>query len=477
MTAPPPAPPQPPLGTTHPLAVASIVATAFFMESFDSTVIVLAIPKMAASFATTPIALSIGLTSYILALAVILPASGWIADRFGARNVFCAAVALFTVSSALCGFAGSLPEFVVWRVFQGIAGALMSPVGRLVVLRSVDRRDLVRAMNFITAPGLIGPLVGPPLGGFIATYADWRWIFFLNIPVGLAGIVLAWRFIPDVREGTRRSFDILGFCLNGIALAALLLGLDLAGQPGSERWIGLALTAFGIAVGAIVTMYYRRAAHPLIDLSVLRIKTFVVATMAGGSFFRIAIAAPIFVLPLFLQVGLGKSAFVSGLLVLAHSIGDLGMKAITTWSLKKMGFRVTLIATASCFGALIGSLAFIDAGTPVVFLLAILFVAGMMRSLQMTALSALQFADVPREQLTSASTYASVNQNVMRALGIALAALLLNLLVSLRGGGSEIASVSDFHVTFIGAGLLALAAAARYFVLPKDAGRHVSQGR
>jgi len=465
----------PPAGVTHPLAVASIVATAFFMESFDSTVIVLALPMMAESFATTPVALSLGLTSYILALAVVLPASGWIADRFGVRNVFCAAVALFTLSSVLCGFANSLPEFVAWRILQGSAGALMSPVGRLVVLRTVDRRDLVRAMNFIATPGLIGPLVGPPLGGFIATYADWRWIFFLNVPVGLAGIVLAWRFIADAKGGERRAFDALGFCLNGFALAALLLGLDLAGQHQGELLTGLALAGAGVAAGMLVTWHYRRAAHPLIDLSALRIRTFRIATTDGGSLFRMAIAAPVFVLPLFLQVGLGQSAFAAGVLVLAHSIGDLGMKLIATRTLRRFGFRLTLSVTAAVFGVLICFLVLVRAQSPLWVLLAILFLSGMARSLQMTALSALQFADVPPEHLTSGSTYASVNQNVMRALGIALAALLISQLAAWRG--EETATLFDFHVAFVGTGLLALAAAARYMTLSADAGLHVSRGR
>ena len=461
----------------HPLIVSSMVATAFFMESFDSTVIGMALPMMAKSFSTTPVALSIGLTSYILALAIALPASGWIAERWGSRNVFCAAIALFTLSSTLCGFAGSLPEFVAWRALQGLGGALMSPVGRLVVLRSVDKKDLVRAMNFVSTPGLVGPLIAPPVGGFIATYADWRWIFFINIPVGLLGMALAWRFIPKGHGQQPRSFELTGFCLNGVALATLLLGLDLAGHAGDARWIGLGLAAFGFAVGWVVTAHYRRAEHPLVDLSALRIKTFAVATLLGGSLFRMSIAAPIFVLPLFLQIGLGKSAFEAGFLVLAHSGGDLGMKVVTTATLKRLGFRTALIASAAVFGLLMASLALVDANTPLAILLAILVVAGMARSLQMTGLSSLQFADIPRERMTGASTYASLNQNVTRALGIAFAAIVLNTSIALRVGADGGPGLFDFHVAFVAAALLPLAAMLRYFTLPADAGRHVSVGR
>ena len=463
-------------GLPSPLVVASIVATAFFMESFDSTVIVMAFPMMATSFGTTPVALGIGLTSYILALAIMIPASGWIADRYGARNVFCAAVALFTITSMLCGFSRSLPEFIVWRACQGAAGALMSPVGRLVVLRSVDKKGLVRAMNFITAPGLIGLLLGPPVGGFITTFADWRWIFFLNVPVGVIGIALARRFIPAVDNPPRRSFDLVGFCLNSIALASLLLGLDLVGRPGNDRWVGLLLSALGMGMGQIVNAHYRRIAHPLVDLSALRIKTFVIATLLGGSLFRIAIAAPIFVLPLFLQVGLGKSAFVAGLLVLAHSAGDLGMKLITTVTLQRLGFKVALISSAALFGALIGALALVDEKTPTAVLLVILLTAGMMRSLQMTGLSSLQFADVPPDQMTGASTYASVNQNVMRAVGITLAAIIISVAIDLRGSGVDHATIPDFHIAFIAAGLASFAAMLRYFSLPANAGHQLRDG-
>ena len=467
------------VGGAHPLVVASIVATAFFMESFDSTVIAMALPMMAKSFSTTPVALSIGLTSYILALAVALPASGWIADRWGVRNVFCAALVAFTIFSTLCGLSGSLPEFVVWRACQGFAGALMSPVGRLVVLRSVDKKDLVRAMNFVTAPGLVGPLVGPPVGGFIATYADWRWIFFINIPVGLAGVALAWRFIPQVRDMARRSFDLLGFCLNGVGLAALLIGLDLVGRPGESRSIGLALTALGVVAAFAVIAHYRRAAHPLIDLSAIGIKTFAVTTLLGGSLFRMAVAAPTFVLPLFLQVGLGKSAFVAGLLVLAHSGGDLGMKIVTTRTLQKLGFRVALIASSAIFGVLIAALALVDADTPVAVLVAILLISGMVRSLQMTALSTLQFADVPREQMTGASTLSSLNLNITRALGIAFSAIVINIAIAFNagdGGNGGLATVFDFHIAFVATGLLSIAAMIRYFSLAPDAGRQVRPG-
>ncbi len=469
--------PESPGPATHPLVVASIVATAFFMENFDSTVIVTALPRMAEAFGTTPVALSLGLTAYILALAVTLPASGWIADRWGVRNVFMAAIAGFTVASILCGLAQSLPQFVAMRALQGIAGALMSPVGRLVMLRSTDKKDLVRAMNFVTAPGLIGPVVGPPIGGFIATYADWRWIFFLNLPIGIIGLALVWRFIPQITPGERRSFDALGFCLNGLGLGALLFGLDLVGHAGGWRLVGLAVAAFGIVMGWLAVAHYRRVDKPLVDLSALRIKSFRIATLMGGSLFRLAMAAPIFVLPLFLQVGLGHSAFMSGMIILAHTGGDLGIKVITTQSLRYFGFKKLMIYSAAAFAVLIAACGFITPDTPLSLVVILLLLAGAVRSLQMTSLGALQFADVPRDQMTGASTYAGVNQHVTRAVGIAFAALLLNVAPAMRGEAGADPSLFDFRLAFLASALLSLAAVARYFTLADDVGAQVSAGR
>ena len=467
-----------PSGTVaRPLTVAVIVATAFFMESFDATVIVTALPRMAEAFGTTPVALSLGLTVYLLALAVTLPASGWIADRWGPRRVFMWAIAGFTVASMLCGLSTSLPEFVVVRALQGVAGALMSPVGRLVILRSTDKKDLVRAINFLTTPGLIGPVVGPPIGGFIATYADWRWIFFLNLPVGLIGLALVWRFIPRLKSGATRKFDALGFFLNGIGLAALLFGLDLVGHTGGWRLTGAVIAVFGFGMGWLAVAHYRRSDNPLVDISALKIKTFSIATLMGGSLFRLAMAAPIFVLPLFLQIGLGHSAFVAGLIVLTHTGGDLVIKLVTTATLRFFGFRKLMIYSAGGFAALIAACGFITPQTPIWFVVVLLVVAGAIRSLQMTALGALQYADVPREQMTGASTYAGLNQHVTRAVGIALAALLLNILPGWLGETNLEPSLLDFRITFGVAALLSLAAMVRYFELSPDAGQHVSAGR
>lgn len=449
------------------------------METFDSTVIVTAIPRMAQVFEVTPAALSLGLTSFIMALAVMLPASGWLADRFGVRTVFLTAIAGFVVASVLCGLAQTLPQFVAMRALQGAAGAMMSPVGRLVVLRMTEKKDLIRAINFMTFPGLVGPIVAPPVGGFIVTFSDWRWIFFLNIPIGLLGLALVWRFIPDLRGAGRRPFDWLGFVLNGSALASMLFGLEQITHSTSSEgfWIAGALASVGVVMGFLATMHYRRAKQPLVDVSALRIRTFAIATTSGGSFFRMTVAAPVFMLPLFLQIGLGYSAFDAGLLILGHATGDFVSKAFTSPVLRYFGFRKTLIGCSLLFATSIAIFAFVTRTTPLALTLFGLVASGALRSLQGTALSSLQFADVPQEQLTGASTYASVNLQVTRAVGIALAALALNLVTSWHGGNLSAPSVLDFQIVFGGTALVSVITALRYFALPKNAAAHVSAGR
>ena len=463
---------------THPLLVASIVATSLFMEGLDSTVILTALPRLGEAFGTTPVALSLGLTSYILSMAVMIPASGWIADKWGAKRVFSLAIVAFVLTSVLCGLSRSLPEFVAMRALQGAAGALMSPVGRLVILRTTDKKDLVRAINFMTTPGLIGPTIGPAVGGLIVTYADWRWIFFLNVPVGMLGVFLVWRFIPNIAPGPARPFDWPGFVLNGLALALLLFGLELVSHSHGQSWhVGVAVAAAGLAFSGAATWHYRRVEHPLVDLSALKVRTFALATTFGGSMFRLSIAAPTFVLPLFLQLGLGYSAFVSGLLILFHTGGDLAIKLRTTAMLRALGFRRILIGTAAIFAAMMLGFALVGPSTPIAIVAVLLVVSGAARSTQMTALGALQFADVPKDKMTGAATYSSINLQVTRAVGIALAALLLNALVGLRGDIGGQPTITDFHIAFLAAALLPLIAMTRYFTLSPNVAAHVSEGR
>ena len=302
---------------------ALIVASALFMEQLDSTVLATALPTMARYFDVSPSHMSIALTSYLLSLAVLIPASGHIADRFGARTVFSSAIVVFTLSSILCAQAHSLPMLVAARLLQGAGGAMMIPVGRLVLLRSVDRADLVSAMGWFLVPGLIGPILGPPIGGLIVTYLDWRWIFYINVPIGVLGVVLTRAFIQNTRSTTRQPFDLWGFVLSGVSLACLLFGFETTSRGVGETSVALALIGAGLVSGAAYVVYARRARRvtPILDLSLMRIKTFRVS-MIAGSLSRITQGAQPFLLPLMMQLAFGMSAAQSGLLTFATACGS-----------------------------------------------------------------------------------------------------------------------------------------------------------
>lgn len=460
----------------HAMVIASIVSCAFFMEAFDSTVIVTALPQMARSFGETSVRLSLGISVYMLTLAVFIPASGWVADRFGPRRVFCTAIALFTLSSMLCGASENLWQFVGARILQGIGGSMMSPVGRIMVLRMTEKSQLVRVMNFITVPGLIGPVLGPPLGGFLTTYASWRWIFYINVPMGIVGIAMAAILIRNIEPAARRPFDLAGFLLNGTAMASLMFGLDVVAGPGSNWRIGGAMIAGGLLLGALAGRHALRVEHPLVDVRALKVKTYAVVN-SGGSMFRMSMAAPTFLLPLLFQIGLGMSAFTSGLLILAHAAGDLGIKSITTQTLRRFGFRTVLIGSAAAFATFVVLCAMFTPSTPAIVILVLLFVGGAVRSLQMTSLGSLQFSDIPPREITGASTLSGVNQQLMRSFGVALAAVVLNLSVALRGGTPGIATLSDFRVALLVTAAIALGSVLWYLPLERNVGDHVSGRR
>ena len=323
-------------------ALPLLVAGAFFMENLDGTVIVTAMPQMAAAFGVRPVDMNIGISAYILTLTVFIPASGWIANRFGARNIFAAAVLIFTLASVLCAASVNLPTFTAARILQGFGGALMVPVGRLVVLRNTAKPDLIKAIATITWPGLVAPILGPPVGGFITTYASWHWIFILNVPLGIAALWLAWRLIPQEAPQKGVPFDALGFVLTGIACFGLMFGLDLINHP-QLSWLVPVLCIIGsLALGALAVRHAKRTEHPLINLWAMRIKSYAV-TIWGGTLFRIAIGAVPFLLPLLFQIGFGLNAFDAGLLVLAVFAGNLVMKPFTSAVLYRFRFRTTLV--------------------------------------------------------------------------------------------------------------------------------------
>ncbi len=453
--------------------IVSLVAAAFFMENLDGTIIATALPQMARSFHMHPVDLSIGITSYLLTLAVFIPVSGWVADRFGVRTVFTAALAVFTAASVACGMTNGLVEFTAARVVQGLGGAMMVPVGRLAVLRVTSKDNLMRAISVITWPGLVAPIIGPPLGGLITTYSSWRWIFYLNLPLGLIGMVLAWCFISPAGETEKRPFDGLGFVLCGVAGTAVMYAMELIGRAGASWGEALAFLLIGLVAGASAWLHLGRTTHPVVDLSAFRIKTFAVAT-GGGSLFRISIGAVPFLVPLMFQLGFGMNAFRSGLLTLAIFAGNLSMKLVTTPTMKRFGFRSVLIVNGAMAAFSLAAISLLSPSTPYVWILAVLFVSGLARSLQFTAINTLAFADVPKPQMSGASTLSSTLGQMTMGMGVAAGAIALRASAWLHGHGAQSVTPTDFSLAFVLVAALSVIAIVDVFGLDPRAGAHVS---
>jgi EmrB/QacA subfamily drug resistance transporter len=445
-----------------------IVATALLMENLDSTVLSTSLPAIAADIGESPIHLKLALTSYLLAIAIFIPASGWVADRFGARTVFRTAMAVFALGSIGCGLSVDLPTLVIARVVQGIGGAMMVPVGRLVVLRTVDRSELVNALAWLTIPALLGPILGPPVGGFITTYFNWRWIFWINIPIAVLGIVLASIFITDIRSEERVRFDTIGFLLVGPGLAMFLTGGTLAGLgllPGPV--VGL-LTALGAALLFLYVRHALRSDVPLIDLRLLRLRTFR-ASVTGGFLFRVGVGATPFLLPLMLQAGFGLSPFNSGLLTFATGIGAMVMKTLAAPILRRFGFRRVLVVNAILSAVFVAMPATFTPATPWFVMTGCLLVGGFLRSLEFTSINAVAYADVPSAQLSRATSFAAVLQELSGSVGVSVAALGLEGTAWMLGG--DVLTRSHFPVVFGLIGTISLCASFVFWrELPAGAG-------
>jgi len=457
---------------TRPMVVAMIVACGLFMENLDGTVITTALPTMATSFGDTPARLSLGVTVYMISLAIFIPISGWVADRFGARTVFRAAIAVFTLGSILCGLTHNLVELAAARILQGIGGAMMVPVGRLILLRSVSKPELVRAMAYLTVPALLGPVLGPPVGGFITTYASWRWIFFLNVPIGILGMVLVTLLIENYREEATPALDWFGFVSSGGALAGLVYGLDLIGRPLVDADVIVAILSGSALLGTITVWHALRHPHPLIDLSLLRVPTYF-ASIVGGSIFRVGAGALPFLLPIMLQVGFGVTAFTSGLLTCASAMGSFTMKMTARPILRRFGFRRVLIANGAVSGVSVMLCSLFAPATPYAVILGVLLLGGFFRSLQYTSLNTVAYAEIGGNQMSGATSAASMMQQLSNGLGVALGALMLQ--VARHWSGAL--TVFDFHAAFALAGLLSLVSVIFFVRLHPAAGAEISGHR
>jgi EmrB/QacA subfamily drug resistance transporter len=448
-----------------------IVATALFMENLDGTVISTALPAMAADLHEDPVALKLALTSYLLSLAVFIPLSGWVADRYGARKVFRAAILVFTVGSILCGLSNTLAEVVLSRVAQGLGGAMMVPVGRLVLLRTAPRHELVRALAYLTIPALIGPAIGPPLGGFIATYFHWRFIFWINAPVGLLGMALVTRYIPDLREDETWPLDLKGFILSGLGLSSLIFGLSFVGRDAAPLHVALSLVVIGVIALAAYVRHARETPYPIIDLRLLRIPTFNVALL-GGFLFRVGLGAMPFLLPLMLQTGFGMTAFQSGSLTFVAAIGAIAMKTTAQPILRYFGFRRVLIVNAFISVAFFCANGFFKVTTAHWVIMTSLLVGGFFRSLQFTALNAIGYADIDQSDMSRATSFASAAQQLALSAGVSVGAAALETARALHGGGALRAE--DFPPAFFVVAAIAAASAVFFLRLPEDAGAELT---
>lgn len=472
-------------GFSRPLAI--LVAGAFFMENLDATIIAPAAPAIAADFGVAAVQVNVTLTAYLLTVAVLIPGTGWLAERFGPRRIFSLAIAVFTVASVACAVAPSLPLLTAARVLQGVGGAMMVPVGRLAVLRTTRKSSLIAAIAYLTWPALLAPVLAPFVGGLLTTYASWRWIFLLNVPLGVVGLLASRRLMPArLDDGVgdsapppgRRRLDRTGFLLTAVGVAALVLGLEQigAGGTGAATAWGPVLATLGVAVVvlAIDVWHLRRAAEPLLDLRTLRHRTLRI-TVSGGMVYRLVISAVPFLVPLWLQLGFGWTAAQAGAVLVALFAGNVGIKPFTTPLLHRFGVRTLLLVALVMSAGCLVALAFVGPGTPAAVLVVVLAASGVFRSIGFTAYNTAAFADVPAPEMAHANTLNATVQELGAGLGIAVGALLVRLGESLGPAiNADAAPDVPYRVAFIGLAVLLIVPTAEVFTLSRSAGGHVT---
>jgi EmrB/QacA subfamily drug resistance transporter len=451
-----------------------IVASAMFMEQLDGTVLATALPTMARSFDVDPLRMNVALTAYLLTLAMFIPASGRMADRFGAKSTFRAAIGLFTVGSILCAQAPTLWTLVAARMLQGAGGAMMSPVGRLVMLRVVSKTELVRSMAWLMIPATIGPIIGPPLGGFIVTYLDWRWIFYINVPIGLLGMTLVTIYINEMREPARTPFDVIGLVLAGTALASLMFGLEVGSRGAGSLAVVGGLVGTGLIAAALYVLHARHHPKPMLDFRLLRIVTFRMSWMCG-SLSRISVGAMPFLLPMMFQVGFGDSAAQSGLITFVGSLGALAMRTCAPWFLKHLGFKPVLTWIGAVSTSILAICAAFRPDWPLPLIYGVLIVNGFFQALQFMAYNTIAYADMPREQMSAATSFYTTFQQMSLTLGIALSAAALAASVALNGHAEP--RPADFSAAFLFVAAISFLSPLLATRLDPDAGAELSGHR
>lgn len=444
-----------------------IIGCALFMELLDATAVLTALPQLAADFGEASVRMNLVVTLYLLAVAIFIPLSGWLAERLGPRRVFIAAIGLFIVSSLACALSASLWQLSLARFFQGVAGALMVPVGQVILLRWSSKGDLMRAMAYLTMPALLGPVFGPLLGGVLVTWLSWHWIFLVNLPIGVLGILLVLRHVPDYPGLRNQAFDLAGFLLASPALASLVLAFETLGH-GALHWTwSCLLLVLGLAFGGLYLRHARRTEAPLLDLSLLRVRTFAMVIW-GGTLFRLGTASLPFLLVLLFQVGYGLSALEAGLLTFAGGVGALMIKFISVPLVRRFGFRQVLVYNTLLASASVAACVLVTAETAHLLVVLMLFAGGLSRSLQMTAMSALTYADIPSEHASRASTLSATMVQMSLSLAVCLAAMLLGLIQMLREHARP--EPGDIQLTLALVSLLCLASGLWFRRLGRESG-------
>jgi EmrB/QacA subfamily drug resistance transporter len=447
-----------------------ILAVALFMEQMDSTVIATSLPAIAADIGTTAVALKLAVTTYLMALAIFIPISGWMSDRFGAKNIFRLAILIFAVGSIACAFSNSIEAFVFSRFFQGIGGSMMTPIARLLLVRGTARSDLVNAMAWLSIPAMVGPIMGPPLGGFLTTYLSWHWVFWINVPISIVGVGLVTKFLPEGEPRSPRPLDFTGFVLSAIGFTGLVFGLSVISLPALPLWYGLVTLAIGAIAGLVYFRHAGRTKYPLLDPKMLRYPLFR-AGIVGASNFRIGVGAIPFLLPLMLQLGFGLNPFQSGMITFVSAIGALSSKFSAQRMFRRYGFRGVLAV-----GTLISSIFLAINGlftplTPQWVIMLCLLVGGVIRSTCFTGINAMVFADIEEADSSQATAINSVSQQISRALGVAIAGGILDLMASFSGGHVQLV---DFQIAFFIMAAISALSTLTFARLRRDAGADVS---